>query len=200
MKTTVKNGTSMVSLILMALAIVVVTGFTGQKSFNTQKSGSSMTVSGTSSLHDWTVQVNDFNCDMTATADLTTMKIEMVTFRGKATSIKSDNSTMDKKIQEALKSDKHPEIRYTVRSARNIVLKDKKFSGLITGDLQIAGKTKTEATQFTGSLIGENKLQITGSKKIKMTEFGISPPTAMLGALKTGDEVTVQFTLVLNVK
>jgi polyisoprenoid-binding protein YceI len=200
MKTLGKRGTSWVSMMLVILTIIVLTGFTGQKSFNAQKSGSSMSVSGTSSLHDWTVQVNDFNCDMTATADLTTMKIEMVSFRGKASSIKSDNSTMDKKIQEALKSDKHPNISYTVRSARNVTLKDKKFSGLITGDLQIAGKTRSEAIQFTGNLIGDTKLQIKGSKTMKMTDFGISPPTAMLGALKTGDDVTVEFTLMLNVK
>jgi hypothetical protein len=35
---------------------------------------------------------------------------------------------------------------------------------------------------------------ISGSKKIRMTEFGVKPPSFMLGALKVGDEVTVEYT------
>jgi hypothetical protein len=48
-------------------------------------------------------------------------------------------------------------------------------------------------------MISGNRIQIKGSKKVKMTDFNISPPTAMLGTLKTGDEVTISFTLVMAV-
>jgi polyisoprenoid-binding protein YceI len=107
---------------------------------------------------------------------------------------------MDKKIQDALKSDKHPEVRFTINNTRDVTVKDNKFAGTINGTLYIAGVSRTENIPFTGQLISGNRIQIKGSKKVKMTDFKISPPTAMLGALKTGDEVTVSFTLVMAMK
>lgn len=198
---TLKRITAAAAIMLIAVMFFVSSSaFVGQQSFKTQKAASSMKIAGTSSLHDWSIDVGDFQCDMTASADASIMKIESVSYRGKARSIKSDNNTMDKKIIEALKVEKYPDIRYTVKSAKNVVLKDNKFSGLITGDIFLAGKTRSETIQFNGMMISEDKLQIRGSKKLKMTDFGISPPTAMMGALKTGDEVTVTFTLVLTVQ
>jgi hypothetical protein len=32
-----------------------------------------------------------------------------------------------------------------------------------------------------------------GSKKIKMTQFNVEPPSFMFGTIKTGDEITVSF-------
>lgn len=186
--------------VLVLGIVILVAGFSGQQNFKSLNTGSSMSVSGTSSLHDWTVTLNDFNCDMTAMMDASTMKIQAVTFKGKSKTLKSDNSTMDKKIQEALNSNKHPEISFRINSTRDVVVADNKFSGTINGSLVIAGVTRTENIPFTGQMLSNNRIQIRGSKKLKMTDFKISPPTAMLGALKTGDEVTISFTLVMGVK
>jgi polyisoprenoid-binding protein YceI len=180
--------------------MITIAAFSGKQTFEIQKPTSSMTVEGTSSLHDWKVQMKDFRGDLTAVRDKGNMKIESVTFRGKTKSMASDNSIMDSKTHDALKADKCPEIMYSIKSSRDVQIKDNKFSGLITGDLSIAGKTRTEAIQFTGSMISDNKMQIRGSKKLKMTDYGIDPPTAMLGTLKTGNEVTVTFTLILVIK
>jgi polyisoprenoid-binding protein YceI len=40
----------------------------------------------------------------------------------------------------------------------------------------------------------------TGMVPIKMTDFGIKPPTAMFGTLRTGDEVKVNFALTVGPK
>lgn len=185
--------------ILISGVFISLSGFTGKQSFKTLNSGSSMSIKGTSSLHDWTVDLNEFNCNMTAIFDASLMKIENVTFRGRAKTIKSDSNTMDKKIQEALKTDKFPEVRFTVNKTRDVTLNNNRFTGVINGDLSIAGRTRTENINFTGHMISDNRIQIKGSKKVKMTDFNISPPTAMLGTLKTGDEVTISFTLVMAV-
>jgi hypothetical protein len=39
----------------------------------------------------------------------------------------------------------------------------------------------------------EGQLIFEGIKVIKMTDFGISPPTAFMGAMKVGADVTVKF-------
>lgn len=199
MKTLRRFSLATALVILITGVFVTFSGFTGKQSFRALNTGSSMSISGTSTLHDWKVDLNEFNCNMTAHFDASTMKIEKVTFRGRARTIKSDSNLMDKKIQEALKTDKFPEVRFTVNKTRDVTLNNKRFSGIINGDLVIAGVTRTENIQFTGQMIANNRIQIRGSKKLKMSDFKVSPPTAMLGAVKSGDEVTVSFTLVMAV-
>ena len=36
----------------------------------------------------------------------------------------------------------------------------------------------------------------TGSYTLKMTDYDVKPPTFMLGAMKTGDSITLNFTMV----
>jgi len=64
--------------------------------------------------------------------------------------------------------------------------------------LTIAGVTKQVTLQGKITENADGSATITGSRKIKMSEFGITPPSFMLGALKVGDEVTVEYTLKLK--
>jgi hypothetical protein len=41
-------------------------------------------------------------------------------------------------------------------------------------------------------------IRFKGSKQFKMTEYGVKPPTLMLGTMKVGDPVTVSFDLALS--
>lgn len=53
--------------------------------------------------------------------------------------------------------------------------------------------------EVTGSLeMIENRIIINGSKNLLMSDYGMDPPTAMAGALKTGDEVTINFNINLD--
>jgi len=39
----------------------------------------------------------------------------------------------------------------------------------------------------------DGTIRFEGSHTMLQTDFGVDPPTALLGRLKTGDEVTVRF-------
>ena len=169
-----------------------------KNSYRSSLSASTMTISGTSNIQGWDIDVKDFVCDMTLESLTSALKIETVGFRGTVRSFSSGNNQMDKKIQESLDPKRYPEIRFILKSASNISINNNKFNGTINGDLSVAGKTRTESIQFRGDVLSNNKMKITGSKKLKMTDFGIKPPTAMLGVMRTGDEVTVTFDLILE--
>jgi hypothetical protein len=49
--------------------------------------------------------------------------------------------------------------------------------------------------QFSGA--GGEALRVTGKVPLNMKQWGILPPTLMLGTLKVGESVTVRFDLVL---
>ncbi|MRR22396.1 YceI family protein, partial [bacterium] len=79
-----------------------------------------------------------------------------------------------------------------------LVVRNGEFSSTISGELTINGVMKQVAVPVQGSLTG-NKLNVRGSKTIKMSDFDVKAPVALMGTLKTGDEVTVSFDLKFEV-
>ena len=68
---------------------------------------------------------------------------------------------------------------------------------VINGKLTIAGKENAIELRGTGAEENDT-IHFKGSKQFKMTEYGVKPPSLMLGTMKVRDPVTVWFDLVLN--
>ena len=156
-------------------------------------SASKLEIDGTSNVHDWTENVETLNGTCNATFSGTTLsEISSLDLSIPVRSIKSGTGTMDKNTYNAMKADTYPNIVFKLRSAS--------VSGnkvVLTGNLTIAGKTQTVSITCAYESNGKN-LTIKGQHKMKMTQFGIDPPTAMLGAMTTGDDLTIRFNLVFN--
>ena len=69
--------------------------------------------------------------------------------------------------------------------------------GLVLGDLEIAGASRPAALQAQ-TKPDELGTRVSGAYGLLMTDFGVSPPVMMLGALKTKNEVTVRYILYLD--
>lgn len=151
---------------------------------------SNVYINGTSSLHDWTETVETIKGSLRADvqgAELQKIKSLHLTIPVK--SIKSGKSGMDKNTYTALKEDKFPEIKYALKT-----YKIEGKSVKLTGDLTIAGVTKS-VTVLSASSVHDGKIELTGDISFKMSSFGVDPPTAVMGTIKTGDEVTIKFHL-----
>ena len=61
------------------------------------------------------------------------------------------------------------------------------------GVLQIAGVEREVALDLTTAAQGRRRLTVHGELQLLMTDFGITPPKAMLGMLKTDPKVTITF-------
>ena len=187
-------------IVLIIIVATIIKGYwslSAQQSYRLAPDESFMKIEGTSSIHDWEMDIERISCEMNATIGNPSIKITSASFTGKTSSIVSHSSIMDKKAHNALKADIYPEIKFRLLLAEPVPISKNTFQGRIDGELTIAGITKTITVPFKGKIEGKENLSITGSKKIDMTEFGIQPPTAMLGTLKTGKEVTVLFSLYL---
>jgi polyisoprenoid-binding protein YceI len=75
---------------------------------------------------------------------------------------------------------------------------ENEFNGTATGFLSLAGQTKEIKVPFHGNLLENGKMIVEGKVDLKMSEFKIEPPTAMLGTLKTGDEISIVYSLELE--
>lgn len=155
------------------------------------------TISGTSSLHDWTsasttAKVSgDLNVEKGILVDIPALQLSIP-----VTSIKSEKGkVMDNKTHGALLSDKYPNITFKLQAINSIDTNGNEAKIKATGLLTIAGASKTVQLTVKGLNEGNGTFRFTGSKALKMTDFGIDPPTALLGTLKTGDDITVAFNL-----
>jgi len=103
------------------------------------------------------------------------------------------NGTMNGHMQKALKAGQNPLITWKMDSY--------KVDGTdvsITGRLTIAGKENPIELRGTGTADATGTIRLKGSKQFKMSEYGVKPPSLMLGTMKVGDPITVSFDLVLN--
>ena len=154
-------------------------------------------VSGTSSLHEWesTVEKLDAKGSFVVTNNTLT-DIKDVIVRIPVTAIKSTKGKMmDNKTYEAFKHEKNPNIVFTL-TGKTINTASQSIN--VTGNLTMAGVTKSIDMNVKYKLLPGGELQVTGSKKLVMTQFKMDPPTAMMGTIKVGDEVTVTFDVVLS--
>lgn len=165
----------------------------------TAKDNIKMTVSGTSTMHDWEMNTTSGSCDATFTTDdsgnLT--GLTKMTYKTSAKTLKSGKDGMDKNAYKALKADSNPEILAVLKSAELTPKGDGSYTVKSKVDLTIGGKT-LETDLVTQAKVSGNNVVITGEKKINMKEYDLSPPSFMLGTVKTGKDVVLKFNLTLS--
>jgi hypothetical protein len=169
------------------------------QSFKLSKDDISFEVMGTSNLHDWKMNLEIFECTANFILAGSRLKsIDDVTFSCKSTDLKSNSSLMDKKTYSALKSGTFPEIRFNMSSGINISSDNNNFTEKLKGDLFLSGKSVAVIVPVSGRIYDNNgtkTIDVQGKTELKMSDFDISPPSFMMGTLKTGDKVTILFSL-----
>lgn len=158
------------------------------------KPGYEVVVKGTSTLHDWEMKTEQASGYVTAeTSNGKIEKINEVNLTIKAESLKSGKSSMDNNAYEALKTEKNPNITF---NSKNVTISGDKIKA--QGQLTIAGHTNNTVIEGTCQVLSNGDIKCNGSKKFKMTEYNVDPPTAMFGSIKTGDEVEITFTVTFS--
>lgn len=154
-----------------------------------------ITIAGTSTMHDWTMTSKQVTTQAQFEAETSgkLSKINTLVVTIPAESLKSGKGAMDKNAYNALKTDKNKDIRFQLTSAK---VNDENITA--QGTLTIAGSSKPIELTVTGKPEAGG-IRFQGSKKIKMTEFNVEPPSFMFGSVKTGDEITITFDITLTV-
>lgn len=180
-------------LFILAAALLTSHVLYAQNSFRSVDGQSKVIVKGTSSVHDWEMQSSDISVKMGLSASGQALQIRDVSFSSTANSLKSKHDLMNNKAYEALNAKKHPEIRFVQTSVSVESFQNNSFKGKLQGNLEIAGVTKNVEIPFTGALKSDHQVVVNGTLKLRMSDFGIKPPTAMMGTIKTGNEISLEY-------
>lgn len=162
--------------------------------------GSYVTVTGTSTLHDWEMKSDDIVSEVQfrTNEEGEPENLESLIFKLNKTTLKSDKSGLEKRAYDALNARQFPDITFEMHGNTSVQRNGDSYVVRSSGDLSVAGMTRQiriNATCINGE---EAKLVCTGSQQLKMSDFNIDPPVMMLGALRTGDEVTISYNIVLT--
>lgn len=160
-----------------------------------------MVIKGTSNLHDWESKVTQVQGYGQIVAEPNNLKaINSLFVEIPVRGIKSPKgSIMDGKTYDALKAGTYPQIMYKLTKITALNNKGGgNFAVGALGDLSMAGVTRQIDLWVTVKVDNYGTIVISGSKNLKMTDFKISPPTALLGTLTTGDDVEIAFSVTLG--
>lgn len=109
-----------------------------------------------------------------------------------------DNRQMTNDFREALRGERYPEIRFRVHRARIVGPPDAAgwARAEAEGSLVVAGQERAVTLPVDGRMLPGGKIRVRGEHPLRMTDFGITPPTALMGLVRAHDRLTVRFDLV----
>ena len=168
----------------LVLGLGLLSGFAfGQKiSSNTVKT----VVSGTSTLHDWKMT----SANGTFSGNVSGNTIRDIQYTMNSKSIKSGKGAMDSNAYKAMQVDKYPNITFSAASVNM-------GKGTMTGKLTVTNITKTITLPVNVTKSG-NSYTISGTAAIKMTEFGVPPPSFMMNTVKTDNNISITVNAIAN--
>ncbi|MDB4874119.1 MAG: hypothetical protein JWM41_565 [Gemmatimonadetes bacterium] len=171
---------------------------------------SKLWIEGTSNLHGWSCKAEKVDAaidvDAAAAQSLSAApakSLKKVQVKVPVRSLKCGHGGgMDDNMYKALKAnDGSPEVTY-ILATFDAVQGDMKdtFTLHTVGTLTVAGKENPVTMDVTATRMPDGSVTAKGTVPIKMTDYGIKPPTALFGTLKTGNEVKVNFELTIGAK
>lgn len=166
-----------------------------------------ITISGTSNIHAYTASTTVVRvrraqlagapegADLWANA-LTPGGVEAFEVTIPAATLTSPREGLDTNMHKALRVSEHPDIVFRLLRFEPREGPAGSLRGI--GVLKIAGVVREVALDITTAR-KDSTLSVRGQVQLLMTDFGVTPPVAMLGMLKTDPKVTVTFETVLTV-
>lgn len=195
------KNTFTTSIMLIAAFLIGNAAANAQTNFKTGNNASNnMVLSGTSTFHDWTMTTKTFtgNAQFVLKPGNGISGLNALDFSLPVLQLKGDKKALNNNAYKALKTDQYKNITYKLKSAKVLGQKDLNFQISTTGSLTIAGVTKEVSIDIYCMANKNGSITCTGKYKIKMTDYKVEPPKFMGGIMKTGDDLTLDFTMVFE--
>lgn len=189
-------------------------------------SASEVVLEGSSNVTDWRCRGTSMNADMlvAASAEHINAVIDRIEdgniavwmsdpSRGRfptpefhlripVTTFRCGNRIMEADMRRALKAESHPRVEFTFRGMRGGVQHDLDsglYRAVIAGDLSLAGQTRSIDVTVSAQRMSRTTFRVRAVLPLRMTDFGVTPPTALFGAVRARDALRVSFDLMLEV-
>ncbi len=206
MRTRINARNFLAFTLTATLALTAMASVSARQERSLALASAKVTIDGSSNLHEWSATTTDVRITQAklgvglSDANFLEAIVKPGAFEAfeiavPVATLKSGKDALDKNMYKALKS---PEIANITFRATKLQAGATAGTLRLTGLLKIASVQKEVTFDVTAQQAGA-VLTIKGTVPILMTDYGIEPPKAMLGMLKTDPKVTVTFVTVLTV-
>lgn len=187
------------AIFLMAFSVVPTMGVSNRAAV---AANADVKVLGTSNLHNWSMEDKDVICTARFTyaagKSTTPVGLEGFGLTFPVHSLKSGESGMDSKAYGAMRAKNGGNIVFAASASKIVPGAPNQFSVKSTGSLTITGVTQSVVLTAACVVKADGSITCTGTDKLLMSDYQIKPPTYMLGALKTGNALTIDFTMIVK--
>jgi YceI-like domain len=170
------------------------------------RNDSRLWIEGTSNLHSWSCKATTL--DAAIEVDSSWMLaagsegvdypklVRRVEVKVPVEGLKCGNGKMDRIMYDALKVGAAPDISYILGSFEAVPGEARDtFVFRAAGTLKVAGKENPIRIEVRTERLADGTVRAESAVPILMTDYGVKPPRALLGTLRTGNNLTVKFEL-----
>ncbi|MEX2601172.1 MAG: YceI family protein [Balneolaceae bacterium] len=163
--------------------------------------GSELTIDGTSNIRDWDATTTTLDAELILAGAETTLQslspeqFISLTLSLPVESLDSGTRGLNNNMHKYLKSDVQPNIRFELGEISEITQTDNGITLTATGTVFVAGESIEVTMSVDAATNSEGEWVFSGSQPLKMTDFGISPPTAVFGTVRAVDDVTILYNI-----
>lgn len=163
---------------------------------------SKLWIEGGSNLHGWSCKASSIDAmidvDEAFLKSASPTQLKKVQVKVPVRNLKCGHGGMDNNLYKALKADDSPDISYILGTFDVVPGANDVFTVKSVGTLKIAGTEKSVNMDVTATKLADGSVRADGELPLLMTDFGVKPPTAMFGTLRTDNKVTVKFSLLVG--
>ncbi len=167
--------------------------------------GAELVIEGKSTVRDFTCRAKELRAWLEPAAPEASLALEQLA--GAVREVKLEipvsaldcaNETMNEHMLEALGVEKHPTIalrisRYEVGEVANGAAPLR-----MVGELVLHGVTRPVTVTARATPAADGTLRVEGRHLLRMTDWGVKPPSLMLGTMKVREAVRIRFDLALK--
>lgn len=106
---------------------------------------------------------------------------------------------MNRDLRRALGAEEHPTITFVLTDAEALGEEPEPGAWVSiqsTGDLHLAGAHRRLTVDADGRRLPDGRVVVRGEHALRMSDFGVRPPSRALGLVRAHDDIVVRFDLV----
>jgi polyisoprenoid-binding protein YceI len=160
-------------------------------------------LSGTSTVRSFECSATEFDAKVDALPNAVTgvlngdKAVTAVELRVPASRLDCKNGTMNEHMLKALKAKENPTIVFKLESYELAKATDA-VRVTLNGTLSLGGVDKPITLTANATQGPSGALRIAGTHELRMKDWGLKPPTLMLGTMKVDERIKIAFDLVLK--
>lgn len=170
----------------------------------TSSESSSMIIDGDSNVHDWEAEVTEVNgtlvlqnIESVTAENLTPESFKSLSLTIPVEGIDAGSGGLRKNIHKNMEKDDFPNVTFELNNVTDISNQNGSLLITANGVITAVGNDYNAEMQVTAN-VQDGNIQFTGEQQLLMTDFGIDPPTAVFGTIRSKDEVLMKFDVTFN--